>query len=98
MAASIVDDETARILAERSPAKWREYALMEAERVRRETITSAYATYEAAGGHLEPLRRALGRRGEPAYDALTAALEAATLDYDQTCGAIQGEYARWVAS
>ena len=92
----IVNDETSRILAERSPERWRDYALMEARRVRCETIAAAYNAYTDAGGDLAAIVHSLRPRSEPAYNALATAIEAATLEYDQTCGAIQGEYTRWL--
>lgn len=90
----IVDDETSRILGERSLDKWRQYALWEAKRVRCETIAAAYNAYTDAGGDLAATVHNLRPRSDPAYDALVTAIEAATLEYDQTCGEIQGEYAR----
>lgn len=90
---AIVNDETSRILAEWSPVKWRQYALQEAKREWRGAQDAAYATYQRAGGDLGALRRALGQHGDSVY----AALVAAKLEYDQTCGAIQGEYARVTA-
>lgn len=95
---AIINDETSRILAEYgTPEKWRQYALWEAERERREAIAAAEATFVPAGGNLGMVRRARGKPSDPAYNTFRGALEAAVLEYDQTCGAIQGEYARVTA-
>jgi hypothetical protein len=96
---AIVNDETSRILAEHSPEKWREYALMEAKRVFREAREAAKAAFRLAvpeaAGH--DLVTTFAIPGTAAHDALVAAIQDAKAEYDQTCGQIHAEFARVIA-
>jgi hypothetical protein len=76
----LAGDETAQILAERSPDKWRDYALMEAERLYRVAKEAAAEAYRQAGGNSVALASPQDQRGEPLYDALVSAIQDAAAE------------------
>ena len=91
----MVNDETSRILAERSPEKLLDYALMEAKRECREAREAAKTAFRLAvpeaAGH--DLVTTFAVPGTPAYDALVSAIQDAKEEYDRTCGEIRAEFA-----
>ena len=80
----MVNDETSRILAERSPEKWLEYVLMEAKREYRDARAVALSRYALSGGDVAALKSGKDQRGEPLYDALVSAIQDAAAEYDRT--------------
>ena len=87
-------DETARILAVYgTPEKCLQYAQWEAQRLYREAKEAAVAAYLAAGGTNEDLAAPMCLKvGEPLYDALVAAIKAASCEYGRAMDEAQADY------
>jgi hypothetical protein len=86
-------DQTALILARYgTPAKRRDYALMNAKSAYELARQAAIGAYEAAGGNMDALRSPKDQRGERLYDALVSAIQDAAADYQERRGEIMADY------